>query len=187
MSKISIFELWILFAQILPVFLIWRINLDETHFSNKFATQGIYISCTYRFMAYFSFLGGWIQKLRNSPCLLLLAYLFGYKLFERLKFDIMHTKKWYVASLCLYFKKSTLNPTGSNITHFRKFKVSWPFWPFWISGILRKKCDFGPKKVARFGTVKKTCPHINDFTPFWDVFTPLIHTYKFSIWTIMTT
>ena len=79
------------------------------------------------FMAYFSFLGAWIQKLRNSPCLLLLAYFFGYKLFERLKFDIMNTKKSYVASLCLYFKRSTLNPTSSNITHFRKFKVSWPF------------------------------------------------------------
>ena len=69
-------------------------------------------------MSYFVFLSAWIQKLRNGPCLLLLAYLFRYKLFERLKLDIMHTKKSYMASLCLYFEKSTLNLTSSNITHF---------------------------------------------------------------------
>ena len=34
---------------------------------------------------------------------------------------MMHTKKSYMASLCHYFKKSTLNPTSSNITHFQKF------------------------------------------------------------------
>ena len=36
------------------------------------------------------------------------------------------TKKSYMAIPCLYFKKSTLNPTSSNIAHFQKFKMSWP-------------------------------------------------------------
>jgi len=42
----------------------------------------------------------------------------------------MDTNKSYMASLCHYFEKSTLNPTSSNITHFQKFKASWPFWRY---------------------------------------------------------
>jgi len=66
-------------------------------------------------MAYFSFLSAWIQKLRNSPCLLLLAYLFRYKLFERLKFDIMHTKKSCVANGKYSGRKPPPPPGGALI------------------------------------------------------------------------
>ena len=43
----------------------------------------------------------WIQMLRNSPYLVLLAYLFQYKLLERSKLDIINIKKSYISRLCL--------------------------------------------------------------------------------------
>ena len=46
-------------------------------------------------------LSAWIQMLKKSPYLLLLAYLFRYKLLERSKLDIINIKKSYVSRLCL--------------------------------------------------------------------------------------